>query len=74
MIKIFTQNDLIRYLYKETTEQETKEINKALICDSVLQEQYKELIVSTRTLDYAQMQPAASSIQNILSYSRNLRE
>ncbi len=70
MIKTFTQNDLIRFLYHETSEQETKEINKALLCDSELQAQYNELNASKRMLDETHMQPSASTVLNILSYSR----
>ena len=74
MIKTFTQNDLVRYLYHETTEREEREINKALICDSELQEQYKELIATKNQLDTARLEPTAVAVQNILSYSRSLQE
>ena len=74
MTKTFTQNDLIRYIYHETTEKETKEINKALICDSELQEQYKELMATKVQLDHSRLQPKAATIQNILGYARHLQE
>lgn len=74
MIKTFTQNDLIRFLYHETSEQEEREINKALICDSELQEQYKELIATKNHLDVARLEPSAMVVENILNYSRSLQE
>ena len=74
MTKTFTQNDLIRFLYHETTEQEEREINKALLCDSELQAQYKELISTKGQLDVARLEPSAVAVQNILSYSRSLQE
>jgi hypothetical protein len=74
MIKTFTQNDLIRFLYHETSEQEEREINKALICDSVLQTQYKELRASMNALNDAQMQPSSATILSILNYSRGMQE
>jgi len=74
MIKTFTQNDLIRFLYHETSEQEEREINKALICDSELQEQYKELIATKNQLDIARMEPSAIVVENILNYSRSFQE
>lgn len=74
MIKTFTQNDLIRFLYHETSEQEEREINKALICDSELQEQYKELIATKSQLDVARLEPSAMVVENILNYSRSLQE
>ena len=74
MIKTFTQNDLIRFLYHETSEEETKEINKALLCDSLLQSQYKELNESKRALDASNLQPSSDVVLNILSYSRAMQE
>jgi hypothetical protein len=74
MIKTFTQNDLIRYLYHETTERETKEINKALLCDADLQKQYTELTTTKEHLNEATMVPSANVIDSILNYSRNLLE
>jgi hypothetical protein len=72
MIKIFTQNDLIRLLYQETSEAETREIKKALLCDSELQAQYNELKVSIDALNDVQMQPSSASVLTILSHSRGV--
>ena len=74
MTKTFTQNDLIRFLYHETSEKETKEINKALLCDSELQAQYKELNALLHELDSARLVPSAASVQNILMYARSMQE
>jgi hypothetical protein len=73
MIKTFTQNDLIRFLYHETSEHETREINKALLCDSELQAQYKELNAMRRELDSARLEPSANSVQNILQYAQSMQ-
>ena len=74
MIKTFTQNDLIRYIYHETSEEETKEIDKALICDSELQLQFKELMAVKRQMDDSTMQPSATVVANILNYARGMQE
>ncbi len=74
MTKTFTQDDLIRFLYHETSEEETKEINKALLCDSNLQAQFNELNVIHQQLNQAKLEPADKSIQNILNYARGLQE
>ncbi len=74
MIKTFTQNDLIRYLYHETSEQEEREINKALLCDSVLQDQFKELNIAKQSVEAAHFQPSAEVVLNVLSYSRSLNK
>ena len=74
MIKLFTQNDLIKFLYHETSVEETKEINKALMCDSELQAMYNELKTVIGELDRDHMQPSSSTILNILSYSKSFQE
>jgi hypothetical protein len=74
MIKTFTQTDLIRYIYLETTEEETREIDKALLCDSELQALCQELRSMKKGMDDAQIEPSSSTVLNILSYSRSLHE
>lgn len=74
MTKTFTQDDLIRYLYHETTERETREIDKALICDSELQKQYKELVAMKSQLDVIRMEPSEGCLNGILNYARGLQE
>lgn len=72
MIKTFTQDDVIRYIYEETTPLENREIEQALICDAHLQEMYKELNAVKRQLDHSLKQPSDSVINNILNYSKSL--
>lgn len=74
MTQIFTQDDLIRYIYRETTEKENREIDKALICDSELRKQYKELITTKKQLDEARMEPSENCINGVLNYARGLQE
>ena len=74
MIKVFTQHDLMRRLYQETSPEETREIDKALLCDSELQRQYNELVVLKKELDSAQLQPSDSAVKNILHYAQGLQE
>lgn len=74
MTQVFTQNDLIRYLYHETTEKETQEINQALICDPDLQREYSELQDTKALLSIDLMEPSESCVENILIYTRDLQE
>jgi hypothetical protein len=73
MIKTFTQTDLIRYLYRETTEEEKTEIDKALLRDGELMALYKEMCATMKDLDQAQLEPSPVTVLSILSYSRNSR-
>jgi len=72
MTKTFTQDDVIRYIYDETSETEKAEIEQALICDAHLQEMYKELNAVKRQLDHSLKQPSDSIIQSIMNYSKSL--
>lgn len=72
MIKTFTQNDLIRFIYHETTNEEESEINKALLCDSELRQRHAELLDQKRQLDQARLEPGSQVIANILNYARGL--
>lgn len=74
MIKTFTQSDLIRLLYHETSAEETKEITKALLCDAELQARYNELVVTVSSATEAELQPSAMAVLNILSYSKSFQE
>ena len=74
MIKVFTQNDLVRYLYRETSETETREIDKALLSDTELQLQFKELSAQKRQLDGILIDPSDNSVENILKYARTMRQ
>ena len=72
MIKTFTQNDLIRFIYKETSPGETKEIRKALLFDNELQEKFNELKDCIRKLDSIEEVPSQKIVHNILEYSKTL--
>ena len=73
MIKIFTQTDLIRYLYHETTEEEKNEIDRALTRDGKLKALYNEVCAAMKDLDKATLQPSDETIFKILNYSRTLQ-
>lgn len=61
----------MRYLYHETTEKEEQEITKALLTDNELREVYQSMSAMKMELDKTQLEPASSTVLNILSYSRS---
>jgi anti-sigma factor RsiW len=73
MIKIFTQTDLIRYLYQETSEEEKREIDKALTKDTELRTLFTELSSVKKELDASKAEPSNETVNKILSYSKNSR-
>ena len=70
MTKTFTHDDLIRYVYNETTTEENHEINDAIACDPVLMEQYSELQKLKAQMDGSMKTPSEKTINSILEYSK----
>lgn len=71
MIKTFTQDDLIRYIYQETTAEESIEIETALIFDEALSDSYNELSKTVDLLKQVQVKPSEGTVDRILSYSKS---
>ncbi|MBY0436468.1 MAG: hypothetical protein K2U26_20435 [Cyclobacteriaceae bacterium] len=72
MTKTFTQNDLIRFIYQETTEEETKEIKRALSFDAELQLLHRELLLTSTAVQKATLEAPAAAVENILNYAHGL--
>ena len=70
MTQKFTQNDLIRFIYKETSVRETLAIQEALNSDFDLFVEFQELYQAYLQLPKATFSPSKSTIQEILQYSQ----
>jgi len=66
----FTPEDLLLYLYKESTPQLTAAIRQALQLDWTLREKFNVLKTSMLRLDQIQQSPRTEAILNILTYAR----
>ena len=71
MIQTFTQPDLIRFIYNETTTEQHREIELALLCDNELMEEYKSLKSTVGALGELSYTPSNSTIEKILNYSKS---
>ncbi|MES2518317.1 MAG: hypothetical protein V4585_09435 [Bacteroidota bacterium] len=71
MIQTFTQHDVIRYVYQETTEEENLLIQDGLVHDSEMLEFYLDMLDVQAGLDRSYRQPSESSIDKVLAYSKN---
>jgi len=69
MIK-FTPEDLVRYLYNETSEQKTASIKAALQSDWNLRETYEKLASSMKKLNEINFSPRTETINKILEYAK----
>lgn len=63
-----TQEDLIRYLYGETSEQKTKAIEIALQKDWKLKDSLEQLVGTFHALDKLKQEPGEDVIDRILQY------
>jgi len=66
----FTPEDLLLYLYQETSPEQTLAIEAALKEDWTLQEKLKVLQSSIRHLDSSTVSPRTSVVLDVLNYAR----
>ena len=65
----FTSEDLLQYIYKETSIQKTIAIKTALETDWILKELYAELISAQLSLEKINLSPRKKVIDRILAYA-----
>lgn len=70
----YTSEDLIQYLYHETSEEKTQAIEKALQTDWNLKEEFEALEVTKQGLDALLSSPRPQSITAILNYAKTSTE
>jgi len=67
---IFTPEDLLLYLYKETSDDQTNAIEEALQKDWTLREKLTVLKASMQRLDKIVVSPRTEVVLNVLNYAR----
>jgi hypothetical protein len=65
----FTPEDLLRYVYNETSTKQTAEIKNALEKDWTLKEQYEAIVSGQNRLEALKLSPRKKTIENILNYA-----
>ncbi|MBX2925603.1 MAG: hypothetical protein KF746_25620 [Chitinophagaceae bacterium] len=66
---IYTPENMIRFLYKETTAEETAAIQLALDTDWSLREKFEVLKNAIEGLNTIKFSPRSSAVQSILAYA-----
>jgi len=66
-----TQNDVLRYLFNEPSNQENSFIEEALLYDKALLEFYLDCADLKLGLDTIQLSPSDRAIEQIFNYSKN---
>ena len=70
MQRSITKNQLLQFIYSESSETDTIRIKEALHVDSYLNDTYKELKTAIQRLPRLRKNPANKTLQSILTYSR----
>lgn len=65
MTKLFTPNDLIRYIYQEMSEVEKDLLVQALQCDDTLMQEYVEMLSTLDQLEKIQLSPSEKVVKAI---------
>jgi hypothetical protein len=66
----FTPEDLLLYLYKETSLEQSSEIEAALAKDWTLREKLNVLKISMQRLDKIVVSPRTEVVLNVLNHAR----
>jgi hypothetical protein len=70
MQRSITKNQLLQFIYSESSETDNIRITEARHVDSYLNDTYKELKTAIQRLPRLRKNPANKTLQSILSYSR----
>jgi hypothetical protein len=70
----FTPEDLLQYLYKETSTEKTAAIKAALESDWSLREKFEVISTGSKRLERIKLSPRQKTIDNILSYAEKAVE
>ena len=65
----FTPEDLVQYLYKETSVEKSAAIKAALETDWDLQESFELILTSQKNLEEIKLSPRQESVNKILEYA-----
>lgn len=71
MIKTFTQDDVLRYVYEETSAEENLVVEEGLMAESDLMTFFLEALEFRALMNRIERKPREASIDRVLDYSRN---
>ncbi|MEP7228823.1 MAG: hypothetical protein ABI691_01145 [Ginsengibacter sp.] len=64
-----TQEDLVRYLYSETSDKKSELVREALESDMSLRDSFETLLASKKTLETVDLSPRQEAVDKILQYA-----
>ncbi len=73
MTKTLTRDDVLRYIYKETSNEETVAIEKQLLVSTSMMEFYKKTKETISWINELQLEPSVNFQNKIIDYSGLLK-
>ena len=73
-MQLFTQEDLLQYVYGETTPEIASAITEAIQNDWQLKEEYQQIMLVRSQLDTVRLSPSRKTIDAIMEYARKAVE
>lgn len=71
----FTQEDIVQYLYNETSPEKSASLKAALETDWILREKFDAISAAVKSLEKLTLSPRKIAVDNILNYAeRTLTE
>jgi hypothetical protein len=72
MIKTFTQNDVIRFVYNEVSTEERSQMEELLLIDTTFEKTYMQYMKTKVLIQKSNLEPSENVINRILNYSKSL--
>jgi hypothetical protein len=73
MTKTITQDDVLRYIYKETSNEETVAIEKQLLVNATLMDFYNQTKDAIRKINELHLEPSKNVQNKIMDYSGSFK-
>ncbi len=73
MTKTTTRDDVLRYIYKETSDEETRAIQKQLLMNAALMDFYNQMVETISRISELQLEPSPRSQDRLIRYSAALK-
>lgn len=73
MTKITTRDDVLRYIYNETSIEEAKAIQKQLLINGSLMDFYNQAVETINKIMDFQLEPSPKSQDKLIQYSASLK-
>ncbi len=73
MTKTITRDDVLRYIFRETSKEENLAIENELLQNTSLMDYYKQSVESIHEVQSIELEPAEKAVSKILKYSESMK-